>query len=53
MFIKVTKYQNVLQCHKFTITKTITMSSYDVIFDNNIPNLTFETVMANFLFLFY
>ena len=39
--------------HKFTITKSITMSSYGVIFDSNIRNLTYETVMAKFLFPFY
>ena len=50
---KVSQCQKLLQYHKCTITKNIKMSSYNVILDDNIRNLTFETVMANFLFLFY
>ena len=48
---KVLQCQKLLQCHKFTVTKSITISSYDIISDNNIWNLTFKTVMANFLLL--
>ena len=48
---KVLQCQKSLQCHKFTVTKSITISSYDIISDNNIWNLTFKTVMANFLLL--